>query len=1206
MRQRSVAPALSIALAGVILAGVTLAGITLAGDALGADTDVDVEVRRGRTILSAGDPAAGAWVASVPPGAGPDEAAVNALATGEDGHVLIPVSDPGALLLVWADESAPQALWTSGLAPEPLSLEPGRQLVVRVQSPSGKPLAKADVAVRVRLRVAGSPPRARAVHTYTVSALTDAHGHATIEGLPKDSVSVSATADGWVDAPAETAHPKDGGVTITLRRGARVSGIVRQVPGGAPAEGAEVVLRSEKRPGSEADPPSELRARVDADGAFVLGPVVPGSHTLDLVSTAHVLAEPLTLVLTEGEQRDGLLVTALRTSQLHGRVRGPDGKPRPDTTLSLLWPGRSAPLGERRRTFEGVVDEEGRFALTGLRPGDGITLEASAPGVAQLVVGGISLPAGEPASPIDVRLQRGASLAGTVLGPAGLPSTGTRVEAWRTADGTRRPSVAATEADELGRFVLSGLPLSPVRLRLTPPEDASGATTWVGPFIGGAEPNDVGEVRLENGWPLRVQVQHAPEGAFVQVHGGGEFLGEAELDADGGATFSGLPWGQIDVVAGTAARPNGARASVAIPLDLVELTWDDTIRVDGVLRLARGGAVPDATLVAEPVRPSERRDGREDSPGSGPTGEALTFHIRDVEGVFAIELAPGPWRLSARAGSLRGSLDLDVARNRPHRATLELSPGELLRGEVGSAVTGGPLEGAVIEVDAVSGPSGVPARGRADAHGVFIIEGLDPGIVRLRISAPGHAPYETRPLAVRRAETLDIGRIDLLGGVRLGGSIYVDGVPAAGVDLHLEHDDGWIWEIATDVHGRFDVSGVPSGGVVMTVRGQSRRISVPGGRELHVVDLDLSLGTHLTGRITRDGRAVAYARVTGFTSGSDLVETSAVSDARGMYRLPRLPPGQIGIEVLASDASDPWTTTVLLPTTDTHFADLELPAGAVVGQVRSEIGGAPVPGAFVWLWSVGAENQLAQVVARTTSDAEGQFRIGGVAAGHYEVEARRDGFGGAHSLSFDVLPDAPTFGVVATLPQQSSVRAEIVGESGRAVPRAWIAARRTDDRVAPVRLRAYAPTSGRVSLGGLGPGSWEISVGAPGYGRQPLGVVSLTGGVEDVGRIHLERSGALRVAILYPGGYPAEGISIVLEDVLGRDPRELRPPPGPLRPRDEERTSGPDGTLVISDLAPGTYTVRPRNADLDVAFPVRIEPGDVSHVLFWVPWTDDQ
>ena len=1177
-------------LAGALLCGVVACGAVVADaaaqdEAAGARVGVPVEVRIDRTLVAPGTPLAGASVVFVEPGEGPAEAASRAVVTDSAGRCISDGPMAGGTLLVWAGGRAPVAVYARGALSGPLILAPALQLSVRVSKPTGAPLADAYVEVDVRLPVTGAPLDGATHHTYTLTAHTDGDGAAQFAGLPDVNLRVRASAEGFVGPELFPVRATDVPLALALHAGARISGRAVVIPGGGPAVGTMVSAGGRSAP-------------VRADGSYQLDAVRPGEVEVVAESPDLLQREPVRLVLAEGERRASINLELMRTCVLSGQVLSADGTPVEVADLSLLWPASQALWSQMQRQVERAVtpESDGRFRLTDLPPAEGVALEIRAPGHAPVLIEGLSLVAGEQTGPLHVEMHAGALLAGRVVDTGGAAASGARVEARPVGDAVDRVPADVAITGPGGVFLLDALPPLPVRLRVVPAPGSVWRSSEHGPFTPGEhEASNTGALVLHEGHALRGRVEGAPRDAVARIEDAAGALYDVPLE-DGVFAVDGLPAGEALVEVASADVEGGARALVRLPSGWpLALIWRPAAPV--ILRVRGPGKRPvtSAELTFEPRGNADPSAVPEIPP------PRWSIHAGDVDGVYSVALEPGLWRVTVRAGDLIGALSLDVAQGSGTVATLDLARGENVRGFVTSADGTVPVEGARVTVAPFGDPGQPTLSTITDARGLFEVAGVQPGIVRVTVDASGHALWSSVPVAVRTAETADLGQLDLIRGGAVTGVLHdAYGTPSRGAIVALHHEDATTRETTTDLHGRFRFESIAPGAMTLRTAGVQRRVVLAlGAREVAVV-IELGAGVELKGRVTSDGRAEPFAGITAWTLDELAVEVAVHTDGEGRFRLPPLPPGEIEVEVLAAGAEVPHRLFLRLPDAPEEWVDVELPVGGIAGEVL-DAKGVGVPGARLWLWALGEDGYPVEVVARVGAGPNGRFVIERVESGRYEIEARRDGHGQGWSAQLDVRAGVLAFGVVVKLTGEAILSADIVDERALPVVGGWLSAMPYVDGPLRVRTRVRAAADGRAVLRSLAPGAYEVTVGGPGRGRVELGIVQVLEGPNDVGRVMLDPGGALRITALHPGYIPAPRQRVLVEDLLGRDPR----------PEDGARASGfgrgataADGSLLVGDLAPGFYRVWLADDDPETAYLVQVRSGEVTLISLWAPWPD--
>ena len=158
---------------------------------------------------------------------------------------------------------------------------------------------------------------------------------------------------------------------------------------------------------------------------------------------------------------------------------------------------------------------------------------------------------------------------------------------------------------------------------------------------------------------------------------------------------------------------------------------------------------------------------------------------------------------------------------------------------------------------------------------------------------------------------------------------------------------------------------------------------------------------YVTGRVTeRDsGRPVEGARVR-IVPGTSRADGEATTDADGRYRLGPVPSGSVVLQALGPSRSarysdDPTVTSTqrvtIVPGADAS-ADLKLTRAYALSGRLTNAAGEGLEGFYIKIHDA-ASGRLVQINMRTPTDDRGQFRVFGLAPGHYVICADPPGFG---------------------------------------------------------------------------------------------------------------------------------------------------------------------------------------------------------------------
>ncbi len=212
-----------------------------------------------------------------------------------------------------------------------------------------------------------------------LQAITDNEGRFVLHGLLSGSVGLTASAEGF-SPPLEPTRvavgPDSGEVVLALERGLSIRGRVE------PATSAEVsvVLRPETvdfgtmRGGVLALVSAEPVGTDPHDGSFELGPVRPGTFTLEARASDGRGGQVEVVVGSQGA--DDVVIVLEPRAKLAGIVRDATGKLVGDATVVARKVGDNPNAkvsvvvdGRELTASSAPTSDEGRYALLGLAPG---------------------------------------------------------------------------------------------------------------------------------------------------------------------------------------------------------------------------------------------------------------------------------------------------------------------------------------------------------------------------------------------------------------------------------------------------------------------------------------------------------------------------------------------------------------------------------------------------------------------------------------------------------------------------------------------------------------------------------------------------------------------------------------------------------------------------------------------------------------------
>lgn len=476
--------------------------------------------------------------------------------------------------------------------------------------------------------------------------------------------------------------------------------------------------------------------------------------------------------------------------------------------------------------------------------------------------------------------------------------------------------------------------------------------------------------------------------------------------------------------------------------------------------------------------------------------------------------------------------------------------GALLMAQTKLVATAAVLVAAGVLIWALLRDGGAPAPGQPGEAPA----GLAPASGALAAAPAGVTVPAPEPEAGHRVE------IGAAAALTVRGRTLDKGVPLAAVPVTLQWFDGLDTagepdsehEVESDAEGRFVWRG-PVREALASLRARTPRARAIVWSEVAVVEpgqeevtLELSvmpLDRVLSGRVhDTDGEPIEEARLTV----NGWPETATVTGSDGRYEI--FVPSRGYPLLVGSDRHRARLLQSYMPDDAVRYElDIELEPGASFRGRVVDRTSAPVAGARVRASGV--------VMDDAVTDAEGTFRIGGVAPGsRHELSATLAGFRPGKVMA---TPDGEDVEIV--LLPGLALPLRVIGPDGRPVVAARV---RVVLRMGGGWLpRGLTGTDGRLRLEDLEPGAIDVIVDKPGFVRQRRRV--------DVGEAAAELVVPMRPGFPVAGrvvdgtGAPVHGASVYCRVGAGLDVSEVGT-------RD---TSDVDGRFAIEDLPDSGFTL---------------------------------
>jgi protocatechuate 3,4-dioxygenase beta subunit len=878
-------------------------------------------------------------------------------------------------------------------------------------------------------------------------------------------------------------------------------------------------------------PISVAKAVTDAGGEALFPEMAVGEWTLTAKKDGFATSGERGVTLRSGEEPRPVTIYMNAGWPLDGRVLGSDRKGVAGAlvmagAVDSAWDLGSAPLRARATT-----DAEGRFAFAALPSGD-----------AQLWVGRANAnptPSATVRVPLvphyDIVLADGGTLSGTVTNKDdGKPVEGATVRATSWESGTARSGEAVSDAEGKYSLVMSAGAIN----QLTVEKE--------------------GLVQVKDDAPaMGMQRQATLHEGATAVH---------DLKMRRGARLS-----------GTVKGPDGPLAGARV--------------LAAVGSQNEGFSQKAATTGA---------DGRYEF-AAVDKGSLLV--LVDKEGYY-LEGAPDQWWDAANSPDAAKEFKVDVPESGEAKRDFEMKRGSSVTGTV-QGPDGGPLAGVRV------GAPGAEESRPTGADGAFRVEGVKPGTaVPLWCSKDGFVSAAPQPLDIAAGEPVSGIVLKMLREPHVGGRVSAAGGGALRdarvliAQLPAGEDDSpwneqWRWQNATRIPVKPD--GTYDGAVPFNAAGKllvralsldheqadADPIDLVEGQENYRADLVLAEGTELVGRVVaKGGTPVVGADVsvathhetdgntTYFGGGSPAVW--AVSGDDGSFRVPHLAPGKIDVRAAAHGFVTAQTVADLK--VGTPVVVEMSPEMTIDGKVASA-DGRPVEGVEVTASAGGDSTRTFGGLARqdetATTDADGAFRVTGVAEGRYTLRVAPP-WGSELNVRPKSIEDvaAGAKGVVVTLDAGGLIAGRVVDSQRHPVASAWVQANHSASHEGElVNLDnsgdndwhgAQTKADGTFVIVGLGAGPYSLDVSAEnsgGGGFRPKHVDGVSVGAKDV-EVMLDEGLSITGVVLGPGDAPVGQIAL---QAVSATPGESN--------GSSNCWADAQGKFTLSGLAPGTYRI---------------------------------
>ena len=812
----------------------------------------------------------------------------------------------------------------------------GESIVLR----PGATIAGSLRSSKDELPVAGATITARTADTPRLgSAITDAKGNFTIEGLPAAVVQLS------VSHPAFNSPWTN---EVPLFEGGRVDRALAATPH---ARLSGFVVSEDKKPvaGARVTMQGGFGVVTAPDGAFsIRWPVLDRPVLLDATKPAYASATHGPVRMDAGETRGGVRIVLPRGTKFEFRLVDADGVAIADEPIAIirkverdqLMPPMPLRCGATPDPMGCRSDANGKLVVNLAEDVYDIRAGGSTTIARQLV--GQKLGAAE--SPLTIELERGVTLEGRVVWSDGTPVT--------TAASVSSNHGGGTPVTD-GAFTMRNIPAGKTILtaRTGPPSLIAGdPVEVVAPASG---------VVLKIPRPGRIEgrvVERDSQRAVAQFSVATESRSrmrppssqKAVNGSDGRFVLEDVPPGSVDVIVTAPGFVRSTTSAVEVSegkASTVEVTLERAGTVTG--RVTSGGRGVPGVSVSMPM---ELRGPRSGAPKQ-----------TDANGEYIVDTIPGgSHELTFRKqGYLTRSLTVNVTAGKEVRGDVELSRGRELQGRV-LDMSGRPVASAEV----MWGRAGRPlfeTRVTSDAEGMFRLEGLpeEQTTVTARKNGYADATVDVDPATTSTVTiTLDrggeiSGRVTGLSAAELQNvEVYASMIGGRGGSSNLRG--------RTDSAGAFTLTGTRDGEYIVTAqetRPPRRRVSAPSikvtGGVAQFVEIDFASGITVRGRVTRRGQAVSRGQVNLSMVSPSAARTVSSSGGElgpdGSYEV-RVPvAGEYRVMISLWEMSIGTTEGSRIDVRSDMTHDIDIRGGAVRARVIDAASGVPLPDANVVL-----------------------------------------------------------------------------------------------------------------------------------------------------------------------------------------------------------------------------------------------------------------
>ncbi|GEM_PF-928054 len=341
--------------------------------------------------------------------------------------------------------------------------------------------------------------------------------------------------------------------------------------------------------------------------------------------------------------------------------------------------------------------------------------------------------------------------------------------------------------------------------------------------------------------------------------------------------------------------------------------------------------------------------------------------------------------------------------------------------------------------------------------------------------------------------------------MRSGTTVMVTGVQAFFANTKVGAD------------GSFSVTGVPAGPVTLraqagdglgTSRSATKQVTASDDVPVLQTEIVFDVGFTLSGDVTRAGQPVANAMVVANLQGGGGRQATARTDDGGSYTLQGLQEGSYTVTAMGDPLSGGGSQVrQTISLTNDQSLDLTFPMAKVAGVVTDADTKQPLPDASVTISSAGGTGSVA-MRRMTTTDSNGHFQFADIVPQAYTLNSQKTDYQ-FDKRDLTAADDGTSENVSIELARGQGIGI-LVRDGIYGVPMRSVMARVLDGSQSTVFTGSIAlDTGGAGEIPSLKPGSYAVFVNASGYAtvylasvsapsQQPVPITLTPGGSADI------------------------------------------------------------------------------------------------------------